>query len=226
MKTKCIIYALIIFCTIIINCNASFLGLFGGENIGNGKIGSTEINDLSDFNSIDVNGTFTINIVIENNSNDIKITGDSNLLSIVSTDVKNHTLYISTDDKYKSINPFEIYINLKSLDKLNIKGANTIKVTGIDDKKFTLKQDGVNKITLEGKTNILKLYSTDVGRVYARKLKAQNADISLFDVSTANLSVVHNLVANVRDSSEATYYGDPQNIISLNKWNNDNIIAG
>jgi hypothetical protein len=226
MKVKCIISALIIFCFVTIDCNADFLGLFGSDNIGNSKVESTEINNLSDFDSINVNGTFVININIGKNRNTAKIAGDSNLLSLVSTNVKNSTLYISTNEKYKTQNPFKIYINTKILDKLNIKGKNTINVNGINDKNFTLKQDGVNKITLAGKTDNLKLYSADVGSVYAKKLKVQNADISLFDVSTAGLSVVHNLVANVRDSGEVTYYGNPQNIISLNKWNNDNIVAG
>jgi hypothetical protein len=226
MKMKYLI-ATVLLCTMItMNCNASFFGLVDDNNEGNGIIKSVNRNDFENFNSINIDGAFTIKINVTQSRNFAKIIGDSNLLSLMTTTVKDNTLYIKAKDKYNTKSKIIIYINAKALNSLKINGKNIVTITGVNSKTFSLKQSGVNKITLAGRTDNLKLYSTDIGKIYANNLKAKNADISLFDASTAKTYVTNNLIANVRDAGIVTYYGNPLHINNLNKWVNNNIVAG
>ncbi|MBU1096073.1 MAG: hypothetical protein CVV23_09685 [Ignavibacteriae bacterium HGW-Ignavibacteriae-2] len=203
MKNKLII--------LIVLMSALLAGCFNWHGVrGNGII-SEDYRDIESFDAMDVSGAFTVYVIVGEPAK-LKITGDENLLKYVRTRIKGNKLIIDTKKNFKNKNDIRIDISTPYLEDLDISGANTVKIRGIDSERFKTDLSGACKILLEGRTNKLIADISGASSFDAENLEADYVKIECSGASKASVFAVESIDADVSGVGSVTFKGDPENV--------------
>ena len=216
----------------------------------NGKEVSSEMN-LSDFNTIKLDGNFKV-FLIPDTITKIKIITGENLINNINSDVVDSVLTLSDNNKCRWLRSYdvkkEVYIYFKNLNYLfinkqcDIVGIDTIRTDNFDiidwgdigsinislycvNFRFTM-HAGTGDFIFSGITKNQFLYFHGNGYLNAKNLKSSYCDVT--SKTTGNIDVFTNktLITSLYESGNIIYYGNPLNIKINTKYSTGELIKG
>lgn len=224
-KLSCILFGLLFSIT-------TFAFMFGNSNSipGNGKIIS-QARNLSNFNAIQVSGSFIVKVKTGAKETNATVIADENLQQYINTQVSNDSLIIRTQQGI-SIDPskrVEIDVNASDLKSLSNSGSSLVSIDGINSSAFNVESSGSGQVDISGNTNTMKIDKSGSGKInlsgsaqdlnidmsgsaeiLADKFSAQNVAIDLSGSGRITVRAKDNLKISARGSGKIYYYGQPR----------------
>jgi hypothetical protein len=223
MKTCISILAFLIIGT---NLNAQ---VFTKKITGNGKL-ITENRNLSDYDKIDVAGSFEVKLV-KGKEGAVSITSDENLMEYIETEVKNGQLKIQTKKGYqlKSTKTIGIMVSFEMIDAISMAGSGNVRSAEVlnaadlnlnlagsgeinlpvSAKNLTSHIAGSGNIKLSGKTDVLHCDIAGSGNLEGNNLKATASHINIAGSGNAKIHAVSEIHAKIVGSGDVIYTGNP-----------------
>lgn len=180
-----------------------------------------ETRQVGNFTALKATGTFSVYVFCDASSPavatgmQVRIVADANLLPYISTQVVDYRLELATTRAIESVRPIAITLHVTRCSSIAMSGDSTLIMTGIHSRELKIALSGRDVMTLDGMTSWLDLRSSGRCRVYARDLKARNADVSLSGKSSARVDVTGRLEASVSGGSSLLYAGHPRSVEPL-----------
>jgi hypothetical protein len=184
-----------------------------GDRIeGSGRIVSRSL-DLRDFDSIRLDGVFTVEIEVGPDYS-VELEAEDNLIDLVMVEVRRGQLRLDIEDHYEieTDEEFRLTITMPRLVEIEGDGVYELWATGLDNDLTTIRVDGVGEIELEGRTEKLEVECSGVGEIDLRNLVAQIADVSVDGVGEVYVHVEDDLRAQVDGMGQIRYRGDPRSV--------------
>jgi len=175
---------------------------------GNGKVKEQNRN-VENFTRIDAGGAFSIKVLVGKTAS-LKINAEENLLQYIRTKIENGTLYI---DSKKNLNPkkdLEIKITTPNLNSIEVSGANSVSVAGINEKEFFVSLSGAGSVNLKGESDKLRAEISGAGNIDSKELKARDVIISVSGAASADVFAKEVLDASVSGVGSIDIYGNPE----------------
>jgi hypothetical protein len=173
---------------------------FGGETV-------TEERTTTEFDGVEIRGAADTTIVV-GGEYAISVRAGSNTIDGVHTSVVGTTLVIDEDD-VAAARRVEVTIHAPSLSSVQILGAGTIDISGVDSDKFAIVVAGAGDVTAQGRTGSLVAIVAGTGEIDARQLLAADATARLAGVGTIKVAASATLKAELSGVGEIRYVGDP-----------------
>ena len=195
---------------------------------GNGNVQSEE-REVSSFETIKVNGAFTI-YLSQDDDYSLKVVADENLLDIIKTKVKGDVLYISTEKSIYKSKEMKLYIGFKHLSGLKANGAISLKsdqmlrfdeldieINGastaelqLTANRLSIDNSGASTIKLAGKCEEVSIDISGAGSVSAYDLIAKKGSIDISGVGSGKVCVKDDLRVNISGIGSVKYKGEPK----------------
>lgn len=195
---------------------------------GNGNVQSEE-REVSNFETIKVNGAFTI-YLSQDDDYSLKVVADENLLEIIKTKVKGDVLYISTEKSIYKSKEMKLYIGFKHLSGLKANGAISLKsdqmlrfdeldieINGastaelqLTANRLSIDNSGASTIKLAGKCEEVSIDISGAGSVSAYDLVAKKGSIDISGVGSGKVCVKDDLRVNISGIGSVKYKGEPK----------------
>ncbi|WP_321319744.1 head GIN domain-containing protein [Labilibaculum sp.] len=195
---------------------------------GNGNV-QTEEREVSPFETIKVNGAFTI-ILSQNDDYSLKVVADENLMEIIKTKVKGDVLYISTEKSIYKSKELKLYIGFKHLSELKANGAISLKsdqmlrfdeldieINGassadleLSANRLTIDNSGASTIKLAGKCDEISIDISGAGSVNAYDLLVKRGSIDISGVGSGKVCVEEDLRVSISGIGSVKYKGEPK----------------
>lgn len=185
--------------------------------------------EVSDFNEIEISGAFKVFVSVGNNES-LKIIADDNLHEYIETRVIGDRLVIKTTINIRRAKKRQIYIELKSLDEIDISGAidlitkSTIKserfkitASGAVDLDLNLNAEkivadlsGASDIYLKGKTDKIIIEASGGVEIEAFELESRHFDLTISGAGYAAVYAEEKLDVTISGAAKVRYKGDPE----------------
>ncbi len=176
----------------------------------------SEVRNLSGFSKVDVGGTIASEITVGQDFR-VVVEAKESLLSKIITKVEDDTLKVQFEkDWWRSLKSksdlgkFKVIISLPALDDLDISGASTSTVTGVNSNKLTIDVSGASKVSIEGSAREINIDLSGASSLKADKLFSEMADIDLSGASSADVNVTSDLRVDASGASSVRYTGNPR----------------
>jgi hypothetical protein len=167
----------------------------------------TEDRTVTAFDSIELRGVGDITVVAGEELS-LSVRADESAIAGVRTSVEGTTLVISEDDKASS-ERIEIVIHVPTLSSVEVLGAGTITVTGLDVERFAIAVAGAGDATVSGRATTVVAVLTGVGSIDASALAGTDVTARLAGVGSLSLNASRTLDAELGGVGDITYTGDP-----------------
>lgn len=165
------------------------------------------------FKAINNRGAF--NLVIEvGKAQSVLVRGDDKFVSRVVTEVVGDELMVSYRDKnsIKISDNAQVTVTLPELNKFKMEGAGLTTINNVAGQRFEVDYEGVGKLNVSGKVQMLRLKVQGVGMVDTKALIAEVADVSVEGVGSVTVYASERLKANVQGIGSLNYYGNPRSV--------------
>lgn len=186
--------------------------LAGCNSIAGNGVEKREERVLKEYSSIEVQGAYTIEVVCGQKP-DFTIAGDENLLPLIKTEVTNSSLKIFSDKSISPSKAIKIKINLHTLDKLSLNGANTTLVSGFNSDSFIGEINGAGTMTVLGKAKTAKFSCNGAGKLIAKDFKVNSVAIGINGANKALVYASDELIATINGAGKIDYFGDPKSVV-------------
>jgi hypothetical protein len=186
------------------------VGLCACSTVGNG-VPVTETREVGEFEEIDVGGIFDV-VVHVGAPTRVEVKGDQNIVPLVVTKISGGRLEIGTT---KSIAPnvdLVIDIGTPALRELDLSGAGSAAVSGLDGGEFELDLSGAGKVVLAGRVEQLDAEVSGAGDLDAAALDAGIVRIDLSGAGDADVTARELLDAEVSGAGSIRYGGQPKDV--------------
>lgn len=195
---------------------------------GNGNV-QTEEREVGNFETIKVNGAFTI-YLSQDDDYSLKIVADENLMDVIKSKVKGDVLYISTEKNIYKSTELKLYIGFKHLSALKANGAISLKsdqVLRFDEldieingassanlelsaNRLSIDNSGASTLKLAGKCDELSIDISGAGSVSAYDLVAKKGSIDISGVGSGKVCVKDDLRVSISGIGSVKYKGEPK----------------
>ena len=164
--------------------------------------------EIAPFTSIQSEGAFTIQVVCQKELS-LEVEGDDNILPLVTAEVRNNVLRLSNKGSYSTSDPVKFTISVPNLEVLNVSGAGTIDIKGMNNENFAIDADGAPTINVAGSTKMVNIHTNGAGKINTYNLNAARAVVNSNGAAQVELDVDEQLDVTVNGPSSVTYKGDP-----------------
>ncbi len=221
---KKILISSILIALFLNNC----MSVFDKKVKGSGSV-ITEARSVSSFDKIEIGGIFNV-FLSQGDVENVEVEIDDNLQQYVKIYNEGNTLVVDAEKgvNWKRVTKNNVYITLKNINELNVKGVCTVKsrtalkcdnleldVEGIGNSRLELychqldiKHGGVGSIELNGETVDLIIRKNGVGHLDAKNLKADNVNIKNSGVGSAEIYASKELTIRNSGVGSISYSGD------------------
>ena len=213
-------------------------------------IDSNRILNLEPFEEIELNDAFEV-FITEGNDYSVEIVGDEKVIDYVDVIVNNKILTIENTRKVEWLSPkknkIKIYVTSLPLNKITAsEGCNIKTLTAITSDNFgfilTGKSSQANlelnnnsfyywnnfptggKVTLSGKTEILKIWNFAIMSVDAKNLVSKNAIVENNSLGDCEVTVINKLEYSISEKGNIHLHGNPPEIISKGLFSSGRLI--
>lgn len=208
------------------NLNAQ---VFTKKITGNGKL-ITENRSLSDYDKIDVAGSFEVKLV-KGKEGAISINADENLMEYLETEIENGHLKIQPKKDYqlKSTKTIVITVSFEMIDAIslagsgNVRSADVLNATNLNlnlvgsgeinlpvsTKNLTSHIAGSGNIKLSGNSDVFRSEIAGSGNLEGYDLKATASHINIAGSGNMKIHAVSEIHANIAGSGNVIYSGNP-----------------
>jgi len=187
-----------------------------------------ETRTLGEFTGIKVGDSFEV-ILSQSDANSVKTNATEGALAKIKTDVKDGILTISVDGEIKSDKDLIVYINVKSLNSLDVTGSAEVKTANqlvcdkiniessgagdinIDIKATEIKTkiSGAGDVTLKGSSTLLQADVSGAGDLKASDLEADKVVAKVSGAGDAKVNAKQSIDADVSGVGSVIYKGNP-----------------
>jgi len=203
------IFALSIGLVFSTSCSfGGFSNLSGVQGSGTSK---SETRNGSGFTKVDAGGAVNVEITTQKDFS-VTVEADDNLLANIKTEVSGDTLKIYSEDRISPKTRINVKISMPAIEGLDLSGASSGNVAGVNANSLELKASGASKIKIDGAAKQLNADASGASTIDAESLKAENADVEASGASKAVVSATSDLKVNASGASKITYVGEPKNI--------------
>jgi hypothetical protein len=173
---------------------------------GNGHV-VTETRAVSDFTSVEADGSFTISWT--KGATALQIKTDKNLLNHIETSVEGTKLRLHSHGQLRPTKGVKVMLSSSNLNGAHLTGAVRLTAARVSGKGFYLDQEGATRAVVDG--NVEELLGTMAGasRLEAESLHAQNVEISISGAGRADVTAEKILKVSITGAGKVTYSGDP-----------------
>ncbi len=175
---------------------------------GNGDITVKEI-PVENFRLIEASGAFYIKVNFGDKP-ELRLITDSNLMKYVRIKVKDNTLYLSTRKNVSPTRKLLVEITTKRLNGVDLSGANTLVVNGIQTDMLSLDISGAAEATLSGAADLFKVDLSGAADLDAENLVTKTTKIEVSGAANGTINVTNALYADVSGAADLTYVGNPK----------------
>ncbi|MDY0190351.1 MAG: DUF2807 domain-containing protein [Desulfuromonas sp.] len=179
---------------------------------GNGKTAETE-RSLQSFSAVALHGSYSVS-VIAGTKMKCTLRGDSNLLKHVITKVADKKLTVDNDASLCMKQSLEIELQVPSLEFMSAEGVHEITIKNLHESDFALIVNGANIVEADGEITNLKVDISGTSTLDARRLFAQNVDVTAAGTTSAMVQVQKELKVTASGIAEVLYSGQPKSINS------------
>lgn len=193
--------------------------------------------ELKNFSVVDANSDMAV-YLIKGPAYQVKAETDANLfqyLDISVQDGKTLEIKYKSDINVRPSNQTKIYITAPWLDELEISGSSALFTQGKfeQDRKLTVKiseassgkisvrapmldlsASEASSLTIDGESKDIKVHASEASTINAFDLKAENADASASEASTAHVFGSVSLKLNATEASTLRYKGTTNTTIT------------
>ncbi len=167
----------------------------------------TEDRAVTAFDSIELRGIGDVTVVAGEELS-LSVRADESAIAGVRTSVEGTTLVINEDKKANN-GRVEIVIHAPTLSSVEVLGAGTITVTGLDVERFAIAVAGAGDATVSGRATMVVAVLTGVGSIDASALKGTDVTARLAGVGSLSLDASRTLDAELGGVGDITYTGEP-----------------
>ncbi len=205
---------------------------------------------LEPFEQIELNDAFDV-FLTEGNTYSIEIIGDEKMIEYVDLKVENNILAIENKRKVKWISPtknkIQIYVTSLPLKKITAdEGCNIQTLSPITSTEFGLVLTGKSnqanlelngntfyywnnfptggKLTLSGKTEVLKIWNFAIMSVDAKNLTSKYAIVENSSKGDCEVTVLNKLEYKISGEGNIQLYGEPSEIIENGLFSSGRLI--
>jgi len=184
--------------------------------------------DVSDFNELEISGAFKVFVSVGNNES-LKIIADDNLHEYIEVKVINDRLIIKTTINIRRAKKRQIYIELKSLDEVDISGAiDLITKSTVKSKQFNITASGAvdldldliaekiiadisgaTDIYLKGKTDKIIIDASGGVEIEAYELESRQFDLTISGAGYAAVYAKDEFDVTISGAARVRYKGNP-----------------
>lgn len=186
----------------------SFSSLSGVQGSGTSK---TETRNVSGFTKIEASGAINVEVAAQKDFS-VTVQADDNLLTNIKTEVSGDTLKIYSEDRISPKTRINVSVSMPQIEGLDVSGASSGTVAGVNADSLELKASGASKIKIEGTAKELNADASGASTVDAEGLKVENADVGASGASKATVAATNDLKVDASGASKISYVGEPKNI--------------
>lgn len=165
------------------------------------------------FTAIDLKGPISIDVQVGKGQT-ITVRGTAAFVNMVVTEVVDGELRVYLREKgVKKMNGDpRVVVTVPSLRRFNMEGAGETTLRGVAGDRFDVNYRGAGSMTIAGTVKQVNMQAQGVGEVDARKLIAQDANVSFQGIGSVQVYASGKLEANVSGMGELNYFGHPKTV--------------
>ena len=167
----------------------------------------TQERAVTEFDSIELRGVGDITIVAGEDFS-LSIRADESVIDDINTSVVGTTLLIS-EERAAASSRIEIEIHAPTLSSIEMLGAGSITVTGLDTDRLAVAIAGAGDVTVSGQSPTLIAVLSGTGEIVTTGLEAEDVTVRLSGVGSIAVAATRSLDAELSGVGEITYTGDP-----------------
>ena len=167
----------------------------------------TENRAVTTFDSIELRGVGDITVVAGTELS-LSVRADKSAIAGVRTSVEGTTLVISEDNKAAD-GRVEIVIHAPTLSSVEVLGAGSITVSGLDVERFAIAVAGAGDATISGRATTVVAVLSGAGSIDASGLNGTDVTARLTGVGSLSLNASTTLDAELGGVGDITYSGEP-----------------
>ncbi|MCX4244979.1 head GIN domain-containing protein [Paraliomyxa miuraensis] len=160
------------------------------------------------FEAIDVGGPFQVSVELGSQVH-VEVGGDDNVVPKVRTVVEGKTLHVELPGSVSLELPLTLRVTAPSLLELELGGAATADVGGIEGERFEVDLGGASTATLRGRVQSFEADVSGASTLRAAELAAEAVEVDASGASKAEVSAAEALKANASGASTIRYHGQP-----------------
>ena len=175
-----------------------------------------EVRNISGFTGVHIGGTISADITA---GKEFKVTIEAreDILPKIITEVKKGNLIVRFEKGFwknmrknkRKHGKVLVTVSLPRLDDVNISGASSAKVSGVDTRAMEIDVSGASSLSIEGNARDINVDLSGASNMKAINLKSESAKMDLSGASSAKLSVSTKLVVDASGASSICYSGSP-----------------
>jgi hypothetical protein len=177
---------------------------------GNGKK-AEESRKVDDFRKIDIEGAFNV-MITSREKQGVTVAGDENLLPHIVTEVKGDTLFVYASKSICSKMRLEVHISSDDIAEVSASGSDTVSVSRIDNKEFSVKTSGSVDLKASGRTEHFSAEISDSSSLAAKELISDEVRVSVSGSASAHVHAESKLYAKSRETGDIIYSGNPKTV--------------
>ncbi len=140
------------------------------------------------------------------------VEADDNLLTNIKTEVSGDTLKIYSEDRISPKTRVNVVISMPAIEGLDISGASSGNVAGVNANSLELKASGASKIKIDGTAKELNADASGASTIDAENLRVEDVDVEASGASKAVIMATNDLKVDASGASKISYVGEPKNI--------------
>jgi hypothetical protein len=165
------------------------------------------------FTSIDLKGPISIDVQA-GKAQSIIVRGTPRFAAMLVTEVAGGELrvYLRDSSTKKISGEARVIVTVPALRKFSMEGAGETTLRDIAGERLDVQYRGAGSMKIAGTVKQLNLQAQGVGEVDARKLIAQDANVTFQGIGTVDIYASGKLDAQVNGMGELRYYGHPKTV--------------
>jgi hypothetical protein len=186
----------------------------GGDPAGTGSgVPATQARSLPPFSGIELTAGNNVIVRVGPARQSVVVHADSNLLGRVTTRVRSGELAIgTTPGNLSARTPMYVAVTVRSLERIVLRGAGNISVSGINSERLTVALPGAGNIDAAGSATKLTVNISGAGNVLLHGLIARDARATLAGDGSIVVTATNSLGARITGTGTIAYRGDPRHV--------------
>ncbi len=176
----------------------------------NAGVETTEVRTVTDFKSIEVNGSTDVNVRV-GEATTVAVNGDANLVKQLETEVVGDRLMIGLKPgKYRSVKNLKVTVTTPALAGVAVNGSADVQISGLTGGPFETRIAGSGDISARGEIDALTASIAGSGDLKLSQLCAREASVQISGSGDASVHAVESLSIAIQGSGDVFYSGDPK----------------
>ncbi len=171
----------------------------------------TQVRPVTGFTAVALTGAADLTVaVLPGAPTEVVLETDDNLLPLIQTTVVGNTLTIATAQEIRPTRGLTVRVRVPVLTDVTLAGAGTVKVTGLQNRRFGLWLSGAGDVALAGDVTDAELHLGGAGHLDAAALHARNATLELGGAGDAQVFATEHADIRLAGAGHVVVSGHPK----------------